>query len=74
VGLQPTPDQEGKFNSKPSLLDRPPYRPDEVVDPHIQLKIPNGSTARPCALRALTIIPDGYTIFLSEYFVNFEGS
>jgi hypothetical protein len=55
-------------------LDRPPCRPDEVVDPHIQVKIPNGSTARPCALRALTIIPDGYTIFLSEYFVNFEGS
>jgi hypothetical protein len=49
VGLQPTPDQGGKFNSKPSLLDRPPCRPDEVVDPHIQVKIPNGSTVHPCA-------------------------
>jgi hypothetical protein len=32
VGLQPTPDQEGKFSSKTSLLDRPPYRLGEVVD------------------------------------------
>jgi hypothetical protein len=23
--------------------------------------------------RALTIIPDGYTVFLREYFGNFEG-
>jgi hypothetical protein len=73
VGLQPTPDQGGKFNSKPSLLDRPPCRPDEVVDPYIQVKIPKGSTAHPCALRALTIIPDGFTVFLLEYFGNSEG-
>jgi hypothetical protein len=54
-------------------LDRPPCRPDEVVDPHIHVKIPNGSTAHPCAQRALTIIPDGYTVFLREYFGNSEG-
>jgi hypothetical protein len=45
----------------------------EVVDPHPTPKIPNGSTAHPCALRALTIIPDGYTVFLMLYFGNFEG-
>jgi hypothetical protein len=45
----------------------------EVVAPHIHIKIPNGSTAHPCALRALTIIPDGFTVFLCEYFGNFEG-
>jgi hypothetical protein len=38
-----------------------------------QVKIPNGSTAHPCALRALTIIPDGFTVFLLEYFGNSEG-
>jgi hypothetical protein len=49
AGLQPTPDQGGKINSNPSPLDLPPCRPDEVVIPHIHVKIPNGSTARPCA-------------------------
>jgi hypothetical protein len=73
VSFQPTPGQEGRFNSKSSLLDLPPCRPDEVVVPHPTPKIPNGSTAHPCALRALTIIPDGYTVFLVLYFGNFEG-
>jgi hypothetical protein len=46
----------------------------EVVVPHMTKKIPNGSTAHPCALRALTIIADGFTVFQSSYFGNFEGN
>ncbi|WP_415837696.1 hypothetical protein, partial [Shewanella denitrificans] len=66
--------QGGKINSNPSPLELPPCRPDEVVEPHIHLKIPNGSTAHPGAQRALTIIPDGCTVFLGESIGNFEGS
>jgi hypothetical protein len=38
-----------------ALLDRPPCRPDEVVDPHIQVKIPNGSTARFTSLYSIPV-------------------
>jgi hypothetical protein len=35
----------------------------EVVNPYPAKKIPNGSTALPCAQRAFTIISDGFTVF-----------
>ncbi|CAM4049117.1 hypothetical protein SHDE107825_01295 [Shewanella denitrificans] len=53
--------KRGKQQHSP-LLEHP-CAAREVVDPHKTKKIPNGSTAHPCALRALTIIPDGYTVF-----------
>jgi hypothetical protein len=56
--------KRGKQQHSPLL--EPPCAAREVVDPHIHLKIPNGSTAHPCAQRALTIIPDGFTGFLGE--------
>jgi hypothetical protein len=56
--------KRGKQQHSP-LLEHP-CAAREVVDPHIHLKIPNGSTAHPCAQRALTIIPDGCTVFLGE--------
>jgi hypothetical protein len=53
--------REDSTANPPSWISRRAAR--EVVNPYPTKKIPNGSTAHPCAKRALTIIPDGYTVF-----------